>query len=440
MSLGRRIRQVRQSRGLTQSQLGGSELSKSFISLLEKDRTQPSVHTLVLIAQRLGTSVDSLLAQNGNIPEMVGGGLLAMSREAIRNRDFADAEKFLETVRFLTGRYGLDEAAREADLQKAQIHLEQRAFADAWQKSQIVLESSQQARDHWRVGRALLLMGRVKVRRRDFPEAVPLLERALTALRQARAGRDPARVETLIALGATLGYMGDYAAAIRRYQEAATSDVAQRDGKLRGHALWGIGLAQRKMGNHDAAREFLLKAKDAFEQAEELRDLTRVVHNLGQLLHEQGRPKEALRHFHQALRVAERLQRPVDRAATLTEIGRAYVSLGNLDDAEHFAEQALAEATRVNDPVEIAEAKIVLALVSVGRRDVPRAVDLLKEAVTTFQQRKMHAKMAAAARQLGLLLRARGAHAQAADFLALSLEQHSAAPDGRIPEVAESPE
>ena len=54
MSLGQRIRHLRQSRGLTQSELGGGQLSKSFISLLEKDRTRPSLNTLLLIARRLG--------------------------------------------------------------------------------------------------------------------------------------------------------------------------------------------------------------------------------------------------------------------------------------------------------------------------------------------------------------------------------------------------
>ena len=50
MSLGRIIRRRRLELGLTQSELAGEELSKSFISQLERDRATPSLQTLNLIA------------------------------------------------------------------------------------------------------------------------------------------------------------------------------------------------------------------------------------------------------------------------------------------------------------------------------------------------------------------------------------------------------
>jgi transcriptional regulator with XRE-family HTH domain len=78
MSLGSRIREIRQSRGLTQQQLGGGNLSKSFISLVERERTRPSVDTLLLFARRLGTSVDALLGQDGHIPDLAAESLLTL--------------------------------------------------------------------------------------------------------------------------------------------------------------------------------------------------------------------------------------------------------------------------------------------------------------------------------------------------------------------------
>ena len=267
-----------------------------------------------------------------------------------------------------------------------------------------------------------MLIGRLKVRQREFPAAHAILDRALAALRRAKASRDPARTEVLILLGSVLVRTDNYAGAIRRYREAAQSDVAQHDARLRGQAFWGIGWAERKLGNFETAKEFLLKAKDAFEQAEDLQDLMRILHNLGQLLHEQGRSREALRYLHHALRVADRMNTPVDRASTQTEIGRINLSLGNLEDAEHFAQRALEEAMAQDDPTEIAEAKTVLAQIRVRRNDIAAAIDMMKDAVEIFRERKMRGRMAVAARELGMLLRARGAHAQAAEYLALSLE------------------
>ena len=266
------------------------------------------------------------------------------------------------------------------------------------------------------------MMGWIKLRQREFPAARSSFERALLKLRRARAGRDPARIEALIGLGTTLTYMGNYAAAIRRYTEAASSNVSQHHPKYLGQSLWGVGWAQRKLGNLDLAQDFLLRAKDAFEQAEDLRDLMRVLHNLGQVLHEQGRSRDALKHLHHAMRVADRMKSAGDIAAMQTEIARVNVVLGNLDDAEHFAKSALKGALAVSDEVEVAEAKVVLAEIRARRNDISGAIELMKDAVSIFRERKMPGKVAVVARELGLMLRSRGAHAQASEYLVLSLE------------------
>ena len=422
MSLGQRIRELRQTRGLTQSQLGGADLSKSFISLLEKDHTHPSLETIVLLARRLGTSVDALLGQNDHLPEMVAEGLLTLAREAARADDRQGTNRLVEAARFLAARHGLDETAREIGLRDAGIALEERRFESAWDLAAQVRAQSETAGDFWRTGRALVLMGWVKIRPREIPEARPLLEDALLTLRRARAGRDPARVEALVALGTALGYLGDHAAAIRRFEEAARSDVAQHNLVFRGRALWGMGLAHRKLGRPEAAGEYLLQAKDAFEAAEELRDLAGVLKNLGDLRLQQGQPREALPLFHHALRVTDRLGRRVMHASTMTEIARAHLMLGDTDEAAAFAGRSRAEAVQAGDPVEVAEAQVVLARVSLLRREPQAAIRLYKEALTAFQARKMHEKVADVARELGLLLRERGAHTKAAGYLAMSLD------------------
>jgi tetratricopeptide (TPR) repeat protein len=407
---------------MTQSQLGGPELSKSFISLLEKDRTQPSLTTLVFVAQRLGTSVDALLGQTGNIPAAVCEGLLTLSQEAIENRQYEEAQRHLDVVEFLAAKHSLREPATEALIQKSQIELDKRSWETALLMSDAGYHAAEALADEWRAGRAVLLMAWVKHRQRRFSDAVPLFEKALSKLRRARAGRDPARVEALIGMGSALTHMGNYAAAIRRYKEAAQSDVAQNNPKLRGQALWGVGWVERKLGHFDVSKEWLMNAKDAFEQAEDLRNLMRVLHNIGQLLHEQGRSREALKYLHHAMRVADRMKSSADIASMQTEIGRVNVSLGNLEDAEHFAKSGLRGAIAVGDEVEVAEAKVVLAEIRARRNDIPDAIELMKDAVSIFRERKMAGKVAVVARELGLMLRSRGAHAQASEYLVLSLE------------------
>ncbi|HXF81548.1 MAG TPA: hypothetical protein VNN19_02165, partial [bacterium] len=49
------------------------------------------------------------------------------------------------------------------------------------------------------------------------------------------------------------------------------------------------------------------------------------------------------------------------------------------------------------------------------------AVELLKEALEIFRKNKMAAEVAVTARELGMLLKERGEHAAAADYLALAI-------------------
>jgi len=423
MSLGQRIRQLRQSRGLTQAQLAGQELTKSFISLMERDLTQPSVKSLVRVASSLGVSIDSLLGSAEHVPDQAAGGLLTLSADAIRRRNFAAASQLLAAANFLSRTYGLEEPAREVLLQEAQIALEARGDAKPWAKLVEAKEASERVNDPWRTGRALVLMGWAKLRQREFTQAASLLQESLVMLRRAKAGRDPARIEALIALGSTLVYLGEFSSAIQRYEEAANSQVAQRDPALRGRALWGLGFAHRKKGKYEVAAHFLLKAKDAFESAEELPDLVRVLHNLGQVLYEQAKHKDALEHFHHALRVMDNLKMEVARAATLTEIGRTHLALDDLEEAQHFAQSAFQAAGQAGDPVEIAEAQVVLARVYYRQKDSPSAIKLLKDALTAFRERGMQAKTVETAKELALLLREHGAGDEAADYLTVALEE-----------------
>ncbi len=58
MEIGNKIRELRNQKGLTQEELADrAELSKGFISQLERDLTSPSIATLIDILQCLGTDL-----------------------------------------------------------------------------------------------------------------------------------------------------------------------------------------------------------------------------------------------------------------------------------------------------------------------------------------------------------------------------------------------
>lgn len=64
MKLGQRIRRLRKERGLSLTQLGKKTgLSISFLSQLERDRVNPSLNSLTVLAEGLGTNLVDLFKE-----------------------------------------------------------------------------------------------------------------------------------------------------------------------------------------------------------------------------------------------------------------------------------------------------------------------------------------------------------------------------------------
>ncbi len=72
MEIGRKLRDLRKKQGLTQEELADrSELSKGFISQLERDMTSPSIASLEDILQCLGTTISDFFQEEKEEEQIV---------------------------------------------------------------------------------------------------------------------------------------------------------------------------------------------------------------------------------------------------------------------------------------------------------------------------------------------------------------------------------
>ena len=72
MDIGNRIRELRKTQGLTQEELADrAELTKGYISQLERDMTSPSISTLEDILQCLGTSLSEFFREKTEEEQIV---------------------------------------------------------------------------------------------------------------------------------------------------------------------------------------------------------------------------------------------------------------------------------------------------------------------------------------------------------------------------------
>lgn len=86
MNIGAKIKELRIAKGLTQEELADRcELSKGFISQLERDLTSPSIATLVDILQCLGTDLPGFFRKKPKNRSSLGKKTILKRRIRSRN-------------------------------------------------------------------------------------------------------------------------------------------------------------------------------------------------------------------------------------------------------------------------------------------------------------------------------------------------------------------
>ncbi len=113
--IGERIRVLRQSRGMTQSELAGDDVTRNMLSRIENGAALPSLPTLVAIASRLNVPVGALLGDFDSYSEQKTKSEI---RELIDEHKYAEAIGLCEGARGNTE--GIDELFCEAAVCRAE--------------------------------------------------------------------------------------------------------------------------------------------------------------------------------------------------------------------------------------------------------------------------------------------------------------------------------
>lgn len=416
--LGNRIRQARRIRGLTQTDVARPNLTKSFISLLESGRTYPSVGTLVALADRLQTSLGLLLLETPQLPRETALNLFTLARTMAEAAP-ADAERLLAAGEVLAA--GADDLGADLLLTRADIALVQGKMKDAERFCEEALAWARKRHLGAYEPRALARLAAIALHQGTAAAARERLEAALSEFRATRTLRSVEGCETMLAYGDILSQQGKTARALRLLEEVVQVAQRQELPLILGRAHAAIGRVEMASGHAQKAREALQHARSALEEAPESSESAQALRSLGVLLHESGALQEAHTILQHALRIQERLGESRHRGVTLNELARVLVRLGKAGEAQASAKAALEIAEARHDLPQKARVLVTMAQIAKVQRRWKQTTDLFREATDLFKKSKMTAELSETARELGMLLKERGEHAEAADYLAMAI-------------------
>ncbi len=411
-TLGDRVKAARVALGLTQDELARPDLSKSFISLLERDLARPSASTLERIAQRLGKPVSYFLGH-------AGAEFSHLTLNVLNNRGRSElARQRYDAALATFSEMGTLAAVRHDDKMEMDTLVGRgEALAGLWRLQEAknfltgALGRAREAADALVECRALAGLARVEHRSGNFPRAAKLYEQALTIAKTLPSEVVP-HGEIAYYRGTILRRMGRLQESSEAYTRA--QEIFEEAGlhEWIGEVLVSHSITLYLCGDYDGALLRLGK----WEEYKDPRTLSWARNNLGVVLLEIGRPREALEHFCESLAIKQRLLDAVGECRTLTELARCHFACGDTERAREYGLRAIARCHDIGVPDEEAQAQIVLARIAAASGNFRKAERYLLRATATCKRASMTLELVCTFRELARVASLQGRHKEAITY------------------------
>lgn len=416
-ALGKRLRRLREEKGLTQSQLAHPRFTGAYISQIESGKRHPGPPALKHLAQKLGIEPRELIT--GRPPDFEATLELALSSamKEVFDGDFGAAESRLLEVLSEAKPLALTRVeARAEELlglsSERQGHIEQ-----ALEHFEGALELREQDSLPMQV-EALAGIARATLLQGDVRYSVHLLETYLGRLKRLSAPDPRALVRTYSSLVASYFAAGLPSKAAEAASEALRLEPQIENPQEVASMHLNAARAMLHEGRPDDAMNSLRRAQDLYLTIGRPQDAAYAQINQGIVLIDEGRLDEARVSL---LRSLENLDpTTLARAWALNELARVERMQGNLDEAERFLKEAapLLEESHVQ---ELAMNKRELGA-TIFERDPQIGEKHLREAIELYERTDNPVAVATTYKMLGQAMQSRGDHEAANAALVAGIE------------------
>jgi tetratricopeptide (TPR) repeat protein len=422
--LGDRLRQLRVSAGLTQSELAGDRFSKEYVSQIERGKTQPTRETVKWLASRLGVDA-SFLASGVSSDERARAEAILTRAEALsERRDYDEAiDGFTDALAAVVATGAVDLQVRVLSGEAwARAHRgEVRPAIDLLEQARGLVEGSSftdldRAEVLFRLGVARYLISSISTAIALFAEALALADRsALPA--------DLLRSNVLTWRSRCYRRQRDYEAARDDVTRALELAESMGDTRALGEVYVQASLIAERDGHWVLARTYAERAKSHYETLTDRISVGKLLNNLGGLEFLLGKPEEAIARLNESLAIALEHGTDNEAATSVSSLAQVYLRTGDVEKAEEFAREALRLlGTREDRIDEIGNARLVLGRALLEQDRLEEAETALAEAEDALAQLSSGSHRAAAWVAQGDLAQRRGNDRRAATLYRAAAE------------------
>jgi transcriptional regulator with XRE-family HTH domain len=337
--LGTRLRQLRVSAGLTQSELAGDRFSKEYVSQIERGKTRPTAETLAWIAERL--SVDVSYLQTGQSWNEYAEVESAVTRAeaAIEGQQYEEALSAVEGLTFSPEGRELEFRALLVEGWARMYFGELRPALDVLARAREL--SEQQGFSDVDRADVLYRMGVCRYKLTSINTAQTLLSEALDLADRSGIPCDRLRSHILEWRSRCSRRQRDFEAAREDIERALELAECLDDTLTVAHVTFQASIVAERDGHWLRARALAERAKELYEAHGDQLNLGRMLNNLGGLNYLLGKPDDAIAYLKRAFSVALEVGSEPDAAQAVSSLAQVHLGSGEWTLAEEQSRHAL---------------------------------------------------------------------------------------------------
>ncbi len=395
-SVGRRIRARRTELGLSLAQLGGEELSRSFLSLVESGRSRISLRALAIVAERLESPLSYFLEdeEGARVTD-----LMRDYAEIELERDRPDeAIKILETK---PARYGSD-ATGQWLLGRA--YLQKQDHQQAAKALERALALAEARHDNDLAGEISYSLGMCHYTANNYEAALAICRSGLEkALNGENSGL---QVRLFIAIGHCLYVLNRSPEAISHYERAQELLDGVYDLAKIGAVFSAMSLTARKMGDLDAALRYSKRSVATYRLRRDWKLVANELNNMAMRYKERGELDVAIKRGREAVQRAVQAGSPRLRHLPTPRSQRSTSNNGIW--TKPSGKQRWLRVSPGGNGLPAIDAWLVRAEISAERDDWDTASSLYRQALQELSNLKHRTRLNDSALRYSELLRQRG--------------------------------
>ena len=386
--IGRRIRALRKSAGMSQQELAAGRCTKQYVSQIERGETVPSDELLDWLAARLGVQpVELRIGLNTADLDRVERGL-ERGRELLDEHRYEEALEVLQPLRRSLPAEAPRSARREAMRnvtwalvrlgrvpEAAEVLAEGRAEAEG-----AAATSEERAEIAYLTAICCYTLSQISAAQLEFARALRLLD---------ETGEPNNRLRLDIHQWRSRCYRR------QRDWEAAREDIdlalelCEATGDVRRSAEVNLqaSLVAERQGRWVLARRYAETSRDLFRAVGDTVTAGRVLNNLAGLNHSLGHDEIAIGQLREAFAIFVDSNLEAEAGYVLSSLAEIHRERGDLDEAEVAASRALGLLEGRADHIqEIGTAQLVLARAQLEQGELERAEEMLADVDASYER------------------------------------------------------